>query len=109
MLHVAMLRTALHTALHYYAAAANYTLPCLPQVAMPGKLFWADEPAQTRGAPCPLLRATFGGLCETDITEGFRRLGAALQAAVAAEKLLEAASPSTPLLSDEGGAGPLSL
>ncbi|KAG1676629.1 hypothetical protein FOA52_008758 [Chlamydomonas sp. UWO 241] len=60
-------------------------------VAMPGRLFWADEAAQMRGDPCPLLRVTFGGLCEQDIHEGFRRLGAALTAAVATEKLLEAA------------------
>ena len=61
------------------AAFVEHSVACVP-----GRLFWADQGAVARGAPCPYLRVSFGGLHEPQINEGFRRIAAALRAAAAA-------------------------
>ena len=60
-------------------AFVEHSVACVP-----GRLFWADQGAVARGAPCPYLRVSFGGLHEQQINEGFRRIAAALRAAAAA-------------------------
>ena len=53
--------------------------PALTTSQVPGRLFWTELDQAQSVAPCPYTRLVFGNLTKGQITEGIKRLGAALR------------------------------